>query len=352
MSDAAAAAPPLGRAARARDAAAPGHAAPARPRDTPAAWRAAGESLPRRVAVDAALALTIPLAFLVLALALDWGETLRSWLDRHEAWQADEALLGAFSLALSALWFGWRRWRDLGRELARRGAAQAEAHRLLEGNRALARALIDAQEAERRALARELHDELGQTCTALRIEMTLLTTAVPAGSVAAACATRSRRLAEQLHGLVRDLLGRLRPGGLDELGLAAAAEGLCLEWQSRSGVRCEFETSGVLEALGEARNVALYRFVQEGLANAMNHAQASRLRVALRRSPAQVEATVDDDGNGFCAPRTGGLGLAGMTERAAALGGTLRVDTAPGRGTRLTMCLPLADGPATAGAMP
>lgn len=351
MSDAATASPPLSPTAGEPGVAAAARGTPASPSDSLTAFVPRVETLPRRVAFDATLALAIPIALLGLALALDWGEALRRWLDRHEAWQADEALLAAFALALSALWFGWRRWRDLGQELVRRGAAEARACRLLEGNQALARALIDAQEAERRSLARELHDELGQACTALRIEMSLLATEVPAGSVAAACAARSRHLAEQLHGLVRDLLGRLRPDGLDELGLAAAAEGLCIEWQARSGVHCEFAASGGLEGLGEARNVALYRFVQEGLANAMRHADASRLRVALRRSAAQVEASVDDDGKGFGAPRAGGLGLAGMAERAAALGGNLTVVSALGRGTRLAMHLPL-DGAGPAGARP
>ena len=207
------------------------------------------------------------------------------------------------------------------------------------------------QDNERRALARELHDELGQRCSALRAEAALVERTVRGDPAAAsAAARRIDGTAEGLYQTVRDMLRRLRPPDLDALGLPAAIQALCERWETSSGVACVFHHDGGTDAwrgLGDAVDVTVYRVVQEALSNVSRHAGAGQVRIALRQDADPAGAplrvlTVQDDGRGMDpqAPH-GGLGLLGARERAALLGGELRIDSAPGQGLRLTMRLPV-----------
>lgn len=255
-------------------------------------------------------------------------ERLATWTGRWEAWQLDELPLALLALCAGLAWFAARR--------------HLESARLLADNRLLAQRLIQTQELERRALARELHDELGQHCTALRLEAAWMDRARNAEQAAAAV-RRAASTAELMHEGVRRLLRRLRPAELDELGLPAALQALCEHWELRSHLHCTLVVRGSAPALGEAADTALYRVAQEALSNVVRHAHAQSVCVTLQADARGVELRVQDDGCGL-RPAEGrrrrGLGLLGASERAAGLGGSFALQSQPGRGTCVIMRLP------------
>lgn len=287
----------------------------------------------RRLAPDVAVVVAAPLLVFWLASSFEWYERFASATRPLERWQLDEALFALGSLALALVWFSWRRLHE-----ARR--AQAQAATLLDGNRELSRSLIELQETERRRIARELHDELGQRCHSIRLDAALISRQVEGGPVADA-AWRIDGAAGALDDQLRTMLRRLRPAELDMLGLVPALRALCEQWSRSSQVACRFHPSGSLDRLGDAANVALYRVVQEALSNIGRHARARQVDIRLGHHDGTIELTIRDDGQGFdpSAPRSG-LGLVGLRERAAMLGGSLRVDSGFGVGTALTLHVP------------
>jgi signal transduction histidine kinase len=334
-----------------------GMAVPAVP---PGAAPAAATSTGAATRRDLALVLAVTLLAFVLAGSLELHEMVSRWTQRWEFWQIDEVPEALTVLAFGLAWFAFRRRAEAAAAWRLQAAAQAEALQLLAHNRELARQLISVQESERRALARELHDELGQSCNAIRVEAAYIQRASDPQLVKAA-AGRAAATAEGLYQHVRSLLRQLRPAELDELGLVAALQALCESWEERSGIACIFHHDGALDDagdLGEALDTAIYRVAQEALSNVMRHAGATRVRISLGRandgaSPGQDALTchwllqVVDDGGGFNPQRdTRGLGLLGASERAAALGGALHISSAPGAGTRLAMRVPCAAVPA------
>jgi two-component system sensor histidine kinase UhpB len=210
-------------------------------------------------------------------------------------------------------------------------------------NRRLSQRALEIQEQERRMIARELHDELGQSLTAIKA-MAVATAAAPPeperlrermGEVA--------RVADHTYDVARQLIQRLRPPVLDMLGLAAALRQLVDRWNGGSGAGfCRLDVDGDVSSLPDAVAVTLYRIIQEGLTNAARHARAAEVRIALSMRPGgAVELDIVDDGAGFDPVRARpGLGLLGMRERTAALGGRFTLDSAPGRGTGIHIVLP------------
>lgn len=267
------------------------------------------------------------LAVFVLGSLGQWQEKLAAALGRYEAWQVDELPLALTVMAAGLAGLLWRRHREAGR--------------LLRHNRELARQLIGVQERERQAIARELHDELAQHCTAIRIEAAVAERCTEL-TQAVAAAHRAAASAESLQQGVRRLLRQLRPADLDALGLSAALQVLCAQ---RAWPVCRF--GGVVAAgFGEEVDMAVYRVAQEALSNALRHAHATAVAVQLDALPGAVQLSVQDDGLGFDpAAENAGLGLLGARERAAGLGGRLTVDSAPGKGTRVALWLPVG-GPA------
>ena len=287
---------------------------------------------------DFAWVLAVTLLTFVLAGRVELQEHIARVAARFEAWQLDELPVTLTVLALGLAWYAWRR--------------RGEVARLLAHNRELAQQLIAVQDSERVALARELHDELAQHCTAIRLEAAYIQRAHDSAQIAAA-AQRTASAAELLHQGVRRLLRRLRPAELDELGLVAALQALCHDWQARSDVRCSFQQRGAPQSLGEAVDVAVYRVTQEALSNVMRHAQAASVRIELAATPREVTLRIADDGIGFdAATQTRGLGLLGAAERAAALGGEMLVQGSPGAGTQLLMRLPLQPPASAQAALP
>lgn len=301
-----------------------------------------------------------------LAVTLELREVLASWLAPYEKWQLDELPLTLAVLASGLAWYAFRRRNDTQAALRLREQAEARVSALLARNRELAQQLIAVQESERLALARELHDELGQRCTAIRAETAFIRHSVqgnhgvagPSDDTASllAAARRADSAAHCLYELLRGMLRRLRPANLDELGLQAALQELCEDWEERSGISCIFHHHGLALLPTEGRDVldiAIYRMAQEALTNVLRHAQASSVRVQLICRPSgELRLCIQDDGRGMdLGAARRGLGLLGVSERAAALGGELQLHSAPGAGLRLEVKLRVARAKAPVAAL-
>ncbi len=206
-----------------------------------------------------------------------------------------------------------------------------------EENRHLAQQSIAIQEGERRALAHELHDELGQSIAAINAVAASIDGGAHSGAATIA------DIGAHMHAVVRGMLRRLRPILLDEFGLTRALEDLVDGWNERhADAFCRLSVRGGCDELGDDASISLYRIVQECLTNASKHSGATEVAVDLERTPSGgARLVVADDGRGFDAAATRpGLGLLGMRERSEALGGTFKAEARPGSGVRLTIELP------------
>lgn len=225
-------------------------------------------------------------------------------------------------------------------EVRNRRAAEAQ-------NRALFARLVETQEEERRRIARDLHDHLGQQMTALRINLEVLADRCAHDDNLTAHVRRTLQLAEDVDRTADFLMWNLHPAALDHLGLAAALEKLVADWSERLAVPVEFD-SGDTKSLRLPRDVEsnLYRLAQEALHNVFKHAQASHVAVYLQRRDGHLQVVVEDDGCGFSVTEAAdkadaGLGLVSMRERAALIGGTVDIESEPGRGTTVFARVPL-----------
>ena len=205
----------------------------------------------------------------------------------------------------------------------------------------LSKRLVDAEEQERRAISRELHDEVGQALSALLVDVENLTEMSREESVLRKGLQNIKTLAENCVNEVRNMALLLRPSMLDDLGLVAALEWHAREVSKRTGMLIDTIEENVSEDLPEEHRTCVYRIVQEALNNCSKHAYAKKVRVVVRQEPNHLRVSIDDDGRGFDTNRVRGMGLVGMNERVSQLGGVLRVDSDPVRGTRLRVDLPL-----------
>jgi PAS domain S-box-containing protein len=207
---------------------------------------------------------------------------------------------------------------------------------------AMSKRLVELQEKERREIARELHDEIGQILTALKLQLDLMRKNV---SPAVAEAVRqSELLTDDLVASVRRLALNLRPQLLDELGLGGALQAHCERFAAQTGVAVEFSADGLdgMRLPLEAESAA-YRTVQESLTNVARHAEVNAATVDVRVDANALEISIRDHGRGFepATARTVGTGLTGMQERVTILGGTLVVTSAPAKGTTVNARIPL-----------
>ena len=258
------------------------------------------------------LAISVLMGFLVARLSLRHGENLERQTERHLA----EV------------------------EQARRELKQLSAR------------LLEIEEEGRRRLARELHDEIGQTLALLEIEISHAQ-ALPSAQagVVRERLQRARELAQKTVQTVRNISLLLRPALLDDLGLVPALQFQLEEFLRRSGIACEFVEEGVEDHLPDFVKTCVYRVVQEALHNCEKHSAASKVRVVVRQVPECLTAEVEDNGCGFqlsdqgtASLNTGssaGLGLLGIRERSAIAGGSLVINTALGHGTRVALRIPL-----------
>ncbi|MFM0201778.1 histidine kinase [Paraburkholderia fungorum] len=296
----------------------------------------------------------------VLGAAFDISERAYRLTRGLERFQLDELPGTLCVLSIGLAWFAWRRYRDARRELAHRRMLEGQAERLLADNRRLANQALQAQELERRHMARELHDELGQYLNAIALD---------AARIRDLSSEREPEIHHVALGLIQsashvyreigDMIRRLRPIGLDEFGLPSALEHCVDGWRERlPEASFSLAIEGDFSGLSEALTITLYRLVQEGLTNVSKFARGSRVEVFMVRGPRETQSadadqglideivvTMADDGPGtdLTKPRTG-LGLIGMRERVEALGGEFHMASEPQGGFLFCARLPAHAG--------
>jgi PAS domain S-box-containing protein len=217
----------------------------------------------------------------------------------------------------------------------------------IERRKDLARRLATAQEEERRRVSRDLHDSVGQLLAGLSMTFKAVENAGALPPPVAGKMAEAQAIVDSLGKEVHGLAVRLRPTSLDDVGLGPALAQLMVEWSSRTGVRADFNSEG----LGPGRlapeiETTLYRVVQEALTNVAKHARAGIASVVVSRTEGHVTAVIEDDGVGFhpgSAPK-GRLGLVGMNERVALVGGVLGVESETGSGTTIYVRIPIPEG--------
>jgi two-component system, NarL family, sensor histidine kinase UhpB len=312
---------------------------------SPGAPSASHTSLLRDLVVVGAVTLGAAL----LAAHLEFNEILFSATRRWEYLQLDEWPVALLVLALCLIWLYGRRYRQARAELHARQAAEASLATALRENRALGHQHLRALEAERKHLARELHDELGQYLNAIKLDAAgIRDESAQNGTSYDAPASRILKAVDHVHAVVSDMIRRLRPAGLDELGLVAAVESCVDQWRQRSpDTSFSLTVTGNFEDLDETASLTVYRLVQECLTNSFRHAGAGRIEVELR-SGASADApgdaivmTVRDDGRGID-PRAHrpGFGLGSMRERVTMLGGRFEIRSTPGNGCTVEARIP------------
>jgi PAS domain S-box-containing protein len=210
--------------------------------------------------------------------------------------------------------------------------------------RELSARVLEAREEEKAHIARELHDELGQLLTALKMDLGWLRERLPADSALVPRVAEMGTLLDRTVSATRRISADLRPLMLDDLGLADAAAWLVDDFAKRSGVACRIDVAEALPDISKSVATAVYRAVQESLTNVARHAGAKNAWVVLAVENGALHVEVEDDGRGIAPEDLGksrSLGLKGMRERIAFLGGTLEIARAPRGGTRLRLRVPV-----------
>ena len=284
--------------------------------------------------------------------------TLADAIARYWYWFVLMLFLILFSLSFNILVKRQviRRTAELTKEVAERKRAEEESRELLGENRFLIQRSLVVQEGERRHLARELHDELGQCITAIQADAKIISERGPAcDSRVATSATAIQQTASHIYEVVHSMMQRLRPGMLDDLGLVDTLKEEVDAWRARQpNTVYELSIGGGLSELGEEINITLYRIVQECLTNIAKHAGARSVMIRLAIVDALpdtaagtqgghgIHLAIEDDGVGMDrALRGPGLGLIGMRERVEAFNGHFSIVSQPGEGTTISVDLPL-----------
>jgi len=306
-----------------------------------------GEVLPRRTAL---LRATEDLQTLNRSAFVEYRQNMaevHSSAERSTRAQLGIALLCGLAIAVAATLYAGR----LEKRLVSQLVEDALKTRALQD---LSLKIIRAQEDERRRIAHELHDEVGQALTAIKVELALAERAArPAGGISPDLLQSAKKLTDGALHTVRDLSHLLHPAVLDDLGLPEAIDTHLRDFSKRYGVRTEIKVNGLETRLPPDVEVAAYRMVQEAMTNVAKHAHATRCEVSLDRSDDRFEVRITDDGDGFTPSSTvvprerRGLGLISIRERALQLAGVVAVESAPGKGTVVRISLPPTTLPVT-----
>ena len=206
----------------------------------------------------------------------------------------------------------------------------------------LSNRVVAVQEEERRRVARELHDEVGQAISGVLVELGRAANRLPPESESRADLSLARQLAERAVEDVRDMALLLRPSMLDDLGLVPALKWQAREISRRTGVKIKVAAETVADDLPDGYRTCIYRVVQEALNNAARHAHASWVRVEALQDNDQIRVSIHDNGSGFDPSQDKGMGILGMEERVKSLGGIFRIDSEKGSGTVVSLLLPMA----------
>jgi signal transduction histidine kinase len=297
---------------------------------------------------DAAVVVAATLLAAIVCARFDVGEAVARWTRPYERLQLDELPLILLVMAISLIWFSSRRYFEAKRQLELRKVADTKLAETLTENQRLALKYVDMQEHERKTLARDLHDELGQYVNAIKLDAVSIREAAADRSAIRETARAVIANVDRVYEVLRGLIRQLRPVGLDELGLVAALENCVNEWRSRlPSAQIEMACGPELDSLVESQALVLFRLVQEALTNVARHSSATRVRIQIGRAASApgIDISIVDNGLGadLSVPRSG-LGLIGMRERVAALGGSIAVSTTSGAaGFEVRAFLPLQD---------
>lgn len=228
-------------------------------------------------------------------------------------------------------------------DITERKRAETETRLYARQLQAISRRVVEIQESERRLLSAELHDRLGQDLAIINLNLHILKDqlSAPARSRAGSRLDDTIALVERAVEAVRDVAGSLRPLALDDYGLAATLRPYGEQFAKRTGICVVFAADQPIPRLPPQAEMALFRVGQEALTNILKHAGATEVRMTLALDGDRVGLSIADNGRGFAPPALGsrpgdGLGLLIMQERLSAVGGTLRIDSRPGHGTRVT----------------
>lgn len=236
-------------------------------------------------------------------------------------------------------------------EIAERKHTEEQFKETLEQLRALAARLQSVREEERASIAREIHDELGQACTAIKMDLALIGHKLSKRQAQLrAKIESSMHLVDDMIVTLRRIASDLRPRALDDLGLAAALEWQAQEFEKRTGVHCHMSLPAEPLDLDSERSTAIFRIFQESLTNVTRHSQATSVEARLEMEEDQLIFTVHDNGKGFEpqeAKAKKSLGLVGMQERALLLKGEVSIEGIPGSGTTMTLRIPLQAPPSS-----
>jgi signal transduction histidine kinase len=249
------------------------------------------------------------------------------------------ALAIGVAVAILAVVYAGRLERRLRQQLARDVELAQELQEL-------SAKLVSVQEQERRHIARELHDEIGQALTAVKVELAYAQRAIEGAQGPTTVLQAARTITDGALHQVRDLSYLLHPAALDEFGLVSAVEEHVKSFAKRYGIVAEVTHAGMAGRLPTETEAAVYRIVQEALNNVAKHAHATSCHVFLACQPEALRIVIEDNGVGFdpSAPRSAdrrGLGLIGIRERASHLNGTVVIESGSGRGTRVLVELPV-----------
>jgi PAS domain S-box-containing protein len=235
------------------------------------------------------------------------------------------------------------KWFGTSTEIEDRKQAERAMYRSFEQLRALTARLQSVREEERARMAREIHDELGQSLTAIKIELSALVKDLSPGQQPTFRKESVMKLIDETIQTVRRISTELRPGVLDDLGLVAAVEWAAHEFEVRTGTRCHVCLPGADLSLDPEHATALFRILQETLTNVARHASATTVRVRLTDENEEVYLEVGDNGKGISLEQlyaANSLGILGMRERALLLGGELAISGTAGKGTTVRVRIP------------
>lgn len=279
----------------------------------------------------------IPISFVVcffISSLFNLSEQYAAWASHLESsLNIDELPLATLAMLATTVWFSWRRWMEI--------------RSLLKQNHMLLQHATRMQENERRKIAQDLHDELGQYLNAIRLESASLKSQPNTSEKVQAIAYRISEHASHAYQMAKQLMHRLRPVALDDLGLSAALNHLISTWQTSSDTSSgspaiyTLEMTGDIDQIPEDLAIDVYRIVQECLTNAARHAHAKHITIHIEESHRQLSIQIKDDGIGFNPHHTHkGLGIAGVRERVDTHQGTFHLSTKAGHGCHLSITIP------------
>lgn len=300
---------------------------------------------------DMAAAIIFTIAASTLLIVFNLNERFFLVAARHEQWQLDEFPLVLLVAYAALAWFSLRRWKQSLQEAAARAQAEQQVTQLLADNQRLLRHALEVQEEEKRNLARELHDELAQYLHAARTESASLRL-VSKELLVVERANSIEHLLTHIHLMARDVISRLRPPALDELGLSAALEQLASrQCETMHNLDCHLDIRREIDIANGNVAIYAYRIAQECLTNIMRHSAATCIdftaalimnETSFPDAATQLLLEISDNGRGYPTALVTGFGLAGIDERVKSLGGTLAMHSESGLGVHVRVTLPLS----------